>query len=415
MSDKGEPYEGQMVRLDHTDFFAFAGVFVACNETVQGPESAQFSHFKKPAVEIFSMDETGEYPLIAAKNIKVGTIKVSNDDENLYVEVQTDDEWFISETYLHVGLSLDDFPLAGKWGNPIPGKFDYKKKQDPHTTTYEYNLLLGNWEPGDVLMIAVHAAVSHFNGFKLVGEESAWGAGERFTNKGNWAMYCTYTVEEYGLLLENSLSSVDAIENSMVGPSGTIVGNVNFDHDVIDGKGITPNTGYAGSGIDFPTTIVDPEKGTVEMWVQFYDIPRPYSHGVYGFVNVNHWKLPSFPYEISYHNVMLFSWYNPSQLNFSLKFNGSESGISFTNFSPKMNTPVHLACVWDREGIDGSGDYMRIYVDVAVVASNDSNNSWGNDNTAGAFRVATTWDRNFDTDRYSVASLKIWDHAKTEF
>lgn len=399
------------VSLTALIFFAFVGVFLACNETVQGPDTTQMSRSNVSTIELSSMDDSGEYPLIAAQNIKVGTVTMSNDEENIYVEIQTDDDWFIAETHMQVGASLDDFPLAGRWGNPIPGKFEYKENHDPQTTDFEYTVPLGNWEPGDVLLIAVHASVGHFVVDKFVGEESAWGAGERFTNKGNWAMYCTYTAKDYGLLLENSLGSADAVENSEVGPGGAIVGQVNFDHDVMGGKGITPNTGYAGSGVDFPTTIVDPESGSVEMWVKFYDIPRPYSHGVYGFVNVNHWRVSGIP-----HNVMVFAWHNNnSNLNFGLRFNGSEADVSFLNFNPAMDTPVHLACVWDREGIDGSGDYMRIYVDGQLVAANNTNNSWGNDNTSGAFRVAAPWDWNYGTDRYTVANLKVWDHAKTEF
>jgi hypothetical protein len=113
---------------------------------------------------------------------------------------------------------------------------------------------------------------------------------------------------------------------------------------------------------------------------------------------------------------MLFAWHNSgSQLYFGLKFNGLENGVKLNNFDPPLNTPVHLAVVWDREGIDGTGDYMRIYVGKTMVASNSSTNTWGNDNTTGQFRVATPWDNNFSTDRYTVANLKIWDHAKTQF
>ena len=98
------------------------------------------------------------------------------------------------------------------------------------------------------------------------------------------------------LILWNKLGSTDEVEHSVVGPDGTIVGNVNFNNTVKFSKGITPNTGRAGSGVDFPTTVVDPERGCVEMWVKFYYTPVAYSYGVYGFINVHHWT----------HNVMLF-------------------------------------------------------------------------------------------------------------
>ncbi|NIQ11754.1 MAG: hypothetical protein GWO08_18125, partial [Gammaproteobacteria bacterium] len=67
--------------------------------------------------------------------------------------------------------------------------------------------------------------------------------------------YFSYTIEEAGLVLWNTLSSVEAVENSEVGPNGTIVGTVHFENEVMFGKGITPKIGSARSGVDFPTTV----------------------------------------------------------------------------------------------------------------------------------------------------------------
>ena len=208
------------------------------------------------------------------------------------------------------------------------------------------------------------------------------------------------------LILWNKLGSTDEVEHSVVGPNGTIVGNVNFNNTVKFSKGITPNTGEAGSGVDFPTTVVDPERGCVEMWVKFYYTPVAYSYGVYGFINVHHWT----------HNVMLFSWHNDgSLLQFSLQFNGTGRNAELSGFNPPLDTPIHIACVWDRTGIDGTSEYMRIYVDGDKVAVNDTNNDWGTNNTSGSFRVAAPWDSNFSTDRYTVDNIKIWNYAKTTF
>jgi len=208
------------------------------------------------------------------------------------------------------------------------------------------------------------------------------------------------------LILWNKLGSTDEVEHSVVGPDGTIVGNVNFNNTVKFSKGITPNTGRAGSGVDFPTTVVDPERGCVEMWVKFYYAPVAYSYGVYGFINVHHWT----------HNVMLFSWHNDrSLLQFSLQFNGTARHAELTGFNPALDTPIHIACVWDRSGIDGTSEYMRIYVNGGKVAVNDTNNDWGTNNTSGSFRVAAPWDSNFSTDRYTVDNIKIWNYAKTTF
>ncbi|MZQ79264.1 MAG: hypothetical protein GT599_04835, partial [Bacteroidales bacterium] len=214
------------------------------------------------------------------------------------------------------------------------------------------------------------------------------------------------TLGNSNLILWNKLGSIDEVEHSVVGPNGTIVGSVNFNNTVKFSKGITPNTGDAGSGVNFPTTVVDPERGCVEMWVKFYYAPVAYSYGVYGFINVHHWT----------HNVMLFSWHNDrSLLQFSLQFNGTDRHAELTGFNPALDTPIHIACVWDRTGIDGTSEYMRIYVNGGKVAVNDTNNDWGTNNTSGSFRVAAPWDEDFSTDRYTVDDIKIWNYAKTTF
>ncbi|MBN2275311.1 MAG: T9SS type A sorting domain-containing protein, partial [Bacteroidales bacterium] len=206
-------------------------------------------------------------------------------------------------------------------------------------------------------------------------------------------------------VLWNTLRSESEVENSIMGPDGIIVGEVSFDSIVKYGNGITPNTGNAGSGIDFPTTTVSPDSGSIEMWAKFYEIPKAFSHGVYGLVNANHWS----------HNVLSFTWYNPDLLQFVLCFNGTTISAQTYGFTPELNTPVHIACVWDRNGIDGSDDYMRIYINDNVVAYNSTDNAWGSDNSAGNFRIATTWDNNFSTNRYSVENIKVWDYARTDF
>lgn len=388
------------------------GLFTSCDNNIQGPEVSN-TELEQPVSEptAIESEEQADILLIAGKNMPVGTVEVTNDKDNLYLDITTDANWSLTEIQLHIGKTIDDFPLAGRSGNPVPGKFDYADKTIPNLTEYRYTVSLDDWAPNDELMIALHAEVQLRSDGTLIEKEGAWAAGQRFTERGNWATYFFYTIEEAGLLVSNTLASPEEIARGLKGVGGTIVGDVNFNHYVNTSYGVTPNTGYARSGVDFPTTIVDPERGTVEMWAQFYSYPQPYSHGVYGFVNVNHWRVDGIP-----DNVMVFAWHNShSQLNFGLRFNGNEYGTSLTNFRPPLFTPVHLACVWDREGIDGTGDYMRIYVDGVLVAVNNSNNGWGNDNTAGAFRVAAPWDSNFGTDRYTVANLKVWDHAKTDF
>ena len=95
--------------------------------------------------------------LLAGKTTDVGEVQVRNEGDYLYVKYVIDEDgWAITETHLHVATSLKSFPVAGKAGNPVPGKFDHKTDHDPAVTEYEYEIKLPK---GDNLYIAAHAVV----------------------------------------------------------------------------------------------------------------------------------------------------------------------------------------------------------------------------------------------------------------
>jgi hypothetical protein len=98
--------------------------------------------------------------LLAGQTLDVGDVYVWNDADNLYVKyVITEEDWCLTETHVHVGLCLDDFPRAGKQLNPVPGQFDYSACHDC-VTEYTEVIPLGDWVAGDELIIAAHAVVS---------------------------------------------------------------------------------------------------------------------------------------------------------------------------------------------------------------------------------------------------------------
>jgi hypothetical protein len=97
--------------------------------------------------------------LLAGQDIKVGEVTTWNDSENVYVKYEiTEEDWCIIETHVHVGEDLDDFPLAGRWNNPVPGQFDYKAEHDC-VSEYTETVSLGDWNSDDELKIAAHAVV----------------------------------------------------------------------------------------------------------------------------------------------------------------------------------------------------------------------------------------------------------------
>jgi hypothetical protein len=81
-------------------------------------------------VSITSLDigdcEPTVVDLIAGQHTKVGTVKVENDDDFLTVTYKIDGTaWCITETHLHIGMTAEDFPFAGRTSNVAPGRFDF--------------------------------------------------------------------------------------------------------------------------------------------------------------------------------------------------------------------------------------------------------------------------------------------------
>ena len=149
---------------------------------------------------VLGMAYTDEGPhttaLKAGKTIDVGTVTVWNGGTTLFVEYETgtadDGDWFLSETHLAVGPSLNAIP-QNKAGNPTPGKFEYKTDHSPSIKTYTYEIPLV-WNADVELFVAAHAVVQLLDGDKVVQEETGWGEGDDTFTKKNWAMYFKYTV-----------------------------------------------------------------------------------------------------------------------------------------------------------------------------------------------------------------------------
>lgn len=138
--------------------------------------------------------------LLAGQNINVGSITISNDGENLYVRYETINGWVIRATHLYVG-PLENVP-DNKSGNPKVGKFPYKEIFIPCVTSYEYVIPLVGL--GEDFIVAAHADVlllnngrcTHSGPWRVLQQETAWGDGERFVDRGSWATYATYKKQE---------------------------------------------------------------------------------------------------------------------------------------------------------------------------------------------------------------------------
>jgi hypothetical protein len=136
--------------------------------------------------------------LWAGQTIDAGTVTVSNDEFNLYVTFTTANDWLLSETHLHVADSLAEVPQTKK-GNPKIGNFAYQTTHDPYATEHTYTIAKDNLSLDDnnSVVVAAHASVVQVDSSgNVIDQETGWGAGDPFVDKGSWAMYFQYTWQE---------------------------------------------------------------------------------------------------------------------------------------------------------------------------------------------------------------------------
>lgn len=193
--DAANWFDGQVANLSVAPGASFVSASITFSNIDRGTGIDNITFDTVPPLEICE-DDTMD--LIAGQHIDSGDVTVVNDGTILLITIHTQDDWQLSESHIQIGETLDDFPLTKK-GNPKVGNFDYQREYDPLVTedTYEFLLADLGLESGDTITFAVHTVVvqTDLDG-EIIAEETAWKQGERFVQKGNWAMYNTYDIQE---------------------------------------------------------------------------------------------------------------------------------------------------------------------------------------------------------------------------
>ncbi|MFV9689903.1 MAG: choice-of-anchor O protein [Desulfobacteria bacterium] len=136
--------------------------------------------------------------LYAGQTIDAGTVSVWNGRENLKIRIEPSGEWSISEVHVFVGTG--EVPTVN--GNPIPGKFPYKKEfSSPvlkDTTVVhlsdDMSFSWGEpWEDQRIQNIAVHVDLVMLdeNG-EVSAEEGAWAFGPNEFEGSQWGWWFNY-------------------------------------------------------------------------------------------------------------------------------------------------------------------------------------------------------------------------------
>jgi len=102
----------------------------------------------------------------------------------------------------------------------------------------------------------------------------------------------------------------------------------------------------------------------------------------------------------------------PEGLSFGVGFGGQGRGASLPAAELTNREWIHLAGAWDRQGLDGSSETLRLYVNGKKVAA-AKEKDWGT-NAAGQADIAGGNDGRC-AGKFFVDNLKIWNCAKTDF
>jgi len=136
------------------------------------------------------------FTLWAGKNTDVGTVTVSNDEDNLYVTYNTTGEWYLKEVHLHVGLG--DAPTE----RLTPGQTPYQAEDISYARSYTFEVPLDEFVvtcDETTLWLQAHADVVRLDeeGNEEVPDsgETAYGGDITKPKKGSWYGNISYTVQ----------------------------------------------------------------------------------------------------------------------------------------------------------------------------------------------------------------------------
>lgn len=122
--------------------------------------------------------------LVDAQDNELGNLEISNDLENLYLSVSTNNTWFLKSTQVYTGpksqIPLDDAGL------PASGNFPYKLTHSPLVENYILTIPLDEVDECSTIALFVEIARLDDNGV-LLEEATAWAKGENF-QEGSEAM-----------------------------------------------------------------------------------------------------------------------------------------------------------------------------------------------------------------------------------
>jgi len=225
-----------------------------------------------------------------------------------------------------------------------------------------------------------------------------------------------------GILLWNKLGSDTEVLNSAFGPNLGFYNTPGGLDAVANpayvpgefGNALSIGPGSYGSALREHNVVwsnvnqyLNPDRGTISAWFKQNSNPVDFDHGVYRIFDGDY-GLGS---GIGLSSHTPFPNSGPTQLYFGMDFGGAGSGVS-ANISAFNGTWIHVAGVWDRNGIANTNDKIRLYVNGTVAASTTVG-GWGS--TVGQFADIAGANDNNIVNQFAVDNLKVYDVALTDF
>lgn len=217
------------------------------------------------------------------------------------------------------------------------------------------------------------------------------------------------------LLFWNKLGSSTEILNSAYGPNLSFYGGGSWPDATANpayvpgvfGNALTIGPGSYSSMSRVHNVIwsgvnsyLNSERGAVEVWFKQNATPVDYENGIYRIFDGGFGRSSG----IGLESVA-------GGLTFNVYFGGAVTTVQ-QDISALNGNWLHVAGVWDRAGIGGSGDTVRLYLNGAVVASS-ANGGWGSSvGTEADIAGANDWNI---ANQFAVDNLKVYDFALTDY
>jgi hypothetical protein len=122
--------------------------------------------------------------LLAARRFDAGEFRVYFDAEKVYVEYETNEDWYIRETHLYIG-NQELTPLNRR-GEPVPANYPMGGLHPDGEQNVVYSVSKSTLPK--CFAISANAQVYRVQDGEIVLVETAWARGERFTQT-SWGMF----------------------------------------------------------------------------------------------------------------------------------------------------------------------------------------------------------------------------------